>query len=143
MPRPKTKRPPHRPSLLTDETKKIILSAVSQGVTIRFAAEAAGVAACTVQDWMAKGDHDAEGGKPTSMYAVFASELTRARSAGLAVLISEIRKDPDWRAKAWLAERWAREDYGRADRLDVRAETVGPAPNIIVRGWDDDDATTT
>jgi transposase len=117
------KRKTGRPSKLNDETLAAIVDAVSDGLTLNVAAQAAGINVATLHSWRDRGDADLEAGR-TSIFARLVDELTRATAAGEVTLVRRIRSHGsgpagDWRALAWLLERRFPERYGK--RLEVDA----------------------
>jgi len=105
-------RPPGRPSSLTPETEARILNAVRCGASYRSACAASGIGERTFHRWKARGQEE----NAPEEYRHFWQALTRAEHEGQIARLAVIQKasQRDWRAAAWLAERF------EPDRLSLK-----------------------
>lgn len=96
-------RPPGRPSLFTPERVDKIVLAVRGGAPRHSAAAYAGVSKGTLHAWLAKG-HAGEPG-----FSEFLDRVEEAEGARIVKSAATISSQADWRAHAWLLERWTPE----------------------------------
>ena len=108
-----------RPTKATPETLKIIIDAVSEGLTYETSAALAGITYQTLHDWKKKG------GQGDPVFVDFAEKLMVAEAEGEYTLLANIRRagESQWQASAWILERRYPQRYGRVDRL--KAELTG------------------
>ncbi len=101
------KRPPNRPTVRTAATARKVIRAISDGLSKDDAARAAGIAPSTLFDWLAA-DQD------------FSDRVTRARDQLKPKLVGFISNSAtkDWRAAAWLLERYFRDEFGKTVTLE-------------------------
>jgi transposase len=91
-----------RPTLLNENTERIILKAVGIGMPIRLAAQLAGIDKRTLYGWKAKGKAGEE------QYVQFFHRLkeTEMRAVEHALgVIHKAAENGDWKAASWLLER--------------------------------------
>jgi transposase len=120
-----------RPTKLTENTKKVIVKAISLGGTFRAAANAGGVAYNTFNEWMKKGE-TAKSGK----FAEFYDDIKRSiglRQARWLAQIEEAAQNGNWQAAAWKLERTEPENFGRT-RIEHTGADGGP---IVIVEWDE------
>jgi hypothetical protein len=117
-----------RPTKLTPETSQAILDALAIGATYKDAAEAAGVAYDTFNNWMQMG----ESAKSGQFFEFFQSVRQAQADARLKYLstIAKAAKDGDWRAALEYLKRRDRANWG--DNLDLtsKGEEIKP-PQVI------------
>jgi transposase len=106
-----------RPRKLTAKRQKAITEAIRLGARRDQAAEAAGIARSTLQNWIARGELD--GRQPHKRFA----EAVRTAEAEFELeslrAIEQAAAGGDWRAKAWVLERRHPERWGRQTRHEV------------------------
>jgi hypothetical protein len=107
-----------RKTKYTPERVEVILGAISEGMTYRLAAAAAGISDDTLTIWKARHSDFSE-----RLMAVEAEAALKAMKR-----INRAAND-DWRAAAWILEHRHPEDYGK---LLTRAEVVGDPNNPLV-----------
>lgn len=121
-----TKRSPGRPSKLTPNIRKVILAALREGLTRKLACQLVGISGETFRKWVEKGKEQAHG-----EYHAFVAEIEAQEAALVVELLKDIRAAvtaqgaPDWRAKAWIAERLHPDEYGRT-RVEHTGKDGGP-----------------
>lgn len=100
---------------LTKEVTEKIVSGIKSHLTIRLAAELAGVTKEAAYKWLQLGRIDHEHCHPTPQGQFFLA-VKRARAEAAVTLLERIesagKKPKHWQASAWLLERINREDYG-------------------------------
>jgi len=119
------------PTKLTPDTQKTIVAALQLGSTYVLAAQAAGVAYNTFNEWMKEGEASSRGAKREFYEAVKKAEGERA--ARWLQSIEQAAKDGQWQAAAWKLERIYPDDYGR-NRIEITGKNGGP---IDVRSLSD------
>lgn len=102
-------RRPGRPSKLTPIMRGRFLDLVRQGISLTRTAKALGIHPDTVTDWC-RDNPD------------FSDDILKAREQAILPLEDKIIQaaNKDWRAAAWLLERWWPEKYGRRQKMDVQ-----------------------
>ena len=111
-----------KPTKLTPQVKKRILTAIRQGSPFEHAAEFGGVHRTTLYKWIKAGE---DGEQP---YAAFLEEFYKAQADAVQVLLKRINDaaaNGDWKAAAWILERRHREHFGR------NVEVSGPQGGAI------------
>jgi len=106
----------------------MICKALRHGATYRAAAEAAGVAYETFNEWR----------KDTRpKYAKFSDAVKRSEADAQLDLLAKIESfgDKDWRANAWILERRFRQDFGAT----VDVTTGGEPLKVTIEYADRDD----
>jgi len=114
-----------RNTLLTEDTKNIILDYISKGNYIKTACLAAGVSEATFYSWVQRAENPANGNK---IYLEFLEELKKARQKNISQRVAKIQdageKPQNWMANAWLLERMIPGEYGRRIELEVGPSKV-------------------
>lgn len=119
-----------RPSKLTPETKAAIIEAISLGATYHDAAEAAGVAYNTLNEWLKAGEA-ASSGKFHDLY----DELRRAEAQcrnNFVAVIAKAAASGDWRAAEAYLKRRDRANWGDA------VETSGTVKVVLIDETEDE-----
>jgi len=118
-----------RPTKLTKARAERIVAAVGVGAPRHVAAQSAGIARSTLQQWLARG----ESSNAPQLYRRFAEDLREAEAGREVEALQNIAAAAreDWRADAWYLTH-ARDGYSK------RHELSGPAGGpIAVEGtWD-------
>jgi hypothetical protein len=105
-------------------TTRVLLEAIRNGLTQRFAAKLAGIDSSTLRDWR---DSD----------PLFARELEAARAEFVQKHVGRIDQHSkrNWMASAWLLERTEPRDFGPAHAQLSINQTLATGPtNVIVLG---------
>lgn len=104
-----------RPSKL-GSAADVLVSHVRLGAGLADAAARAGVSERTARRWMHRGRRGAEGDEAFVDFVERVNEAKAERKAELLEQIGQgrlITGEPDWKAKAWLAERLYPEDFAK------------------------------
>ena len=114
---------------LTPVVYKSILEAVSQGNWIDTAAQSVGIDRRVIQRWIqiGRGDHPTR--KPVEPFVTFSQEIETALAKAEQSLVKDLRKEADWRAKAWLLERGPSRDRW-SQNVTISAQ-LAPATSIL------------
>ena len=114
---------------LTPVVFKSILEAVSQGNWIDTAAQSVGIDRRVIQRWIqiGRGDHPTR--KPVEPFITFSQEIETALAKAEQSLVKDLRKEADWRAKAWLLERGPSRDRW-SQNVTISAQ-LAPATSIL------------
>lgn len=99
-----------RPSKLTEQRRKDLITAISSGTSIEAACAYAGISHQTLRNWLKRGEKAKEG-----EFFEFFEEVTRARDEAEVPLVTVVRKaalDGDWRAAFALLGCVNRKRYG-------------------------------
>ena len=114
---------------LTPVVFKTILEAVSQGNWIDTAAQSVGITKRVIHRWIqiGRGDHPTR--KPVEPFITFSQEIETALAKAEQSLVKDLRKEPDWRAKAWLLERGPSRDRW-SQNVTISAQ-LAPAASIL------------
>ena len=114
---------------LTPVVYKSILEAVSQGNWIDTAAQSVGIDRRVIQRWIqiGRGDHPTR--KPVEPFVTFSQEIETALAKAEQSLVKDLRKEADWRAKAWLLERGPSRDRW-SQNVTISAQ-FAPATSIL------------
>ena len=114
---------------LTPVVFKSILEAVSQGNWIDTAAQSVGIDRRVIQRWIqiGRGDHPTR--KPVEPFVTFSQEIETALAKAEQSLVKDLRKEADWRAKAWLLERGPSRDRW-SQNVTISAQ-LAPAASIL------------
>lgn len=118
-------------SKLTPELQKKIGENITLGMPLKFAAEAAGISESTFYEWMNKGEHEKKG-----QFSEFSEYIKRCQSQAVQLhlkLITKAATEGSWQASAWILERRHPEEFGRKDKLDMKAEHSGQIVVNLVR----------
>jgi hypothetical protein len=105
-------------------TTRVLLEAIRNGLTQRFAAKLAGIDSSTLRDWR---DSD----------PLFARELEAARAEFVQKHVGRIDQHSkrNWMASAWLLERTEPRDFGPAHAQLSINQTLATGPtNVVVLG---------
>jgi len=119
-----------RPTKLSDDVEKTICDAIEAGATYAAAAEAAGIAVSTFNDWL-KDDRP--------RFVQFSEAIRRANARFMTEGLKRIKEAgrKDWRAIAWSLERRLPEHFAQKSNVDVTSG--GEALTIkIVKASDTD-----
>ena len=120
--RPKPRRPPGRPLVLSAAMTKALTDAIKLGCSDKLACESAGINPSTFYDYMARGE---AGEAP---FVKFREEVTAAKTRIAALMVGTRTKAAmggDWRAaESWL--RTHRRDECAADKVEVTGANGGP-----------------
>lgn len=119
------------PTKLTPKTQDIIVNAIQLGSTYTLAAQAAGIAYNTFNEWMKAGEAAKRGKKREFYDAVKKAEGQRA--ARWLERIERSAMAGNWQAAAWKLERIHPDDYGR-HKVEVKH-----SGSIDVRSLSDDE----
>lgn len=126
-----------RPTKLTPETRQRICDNITLGMTYEHATQAAGIDYSTFRKWILRGEAEkdrvnendrAKIRKDELIYVEFVEALKESEARGIRnnlAMITKASKDGSWQASAWILERRHPEDYGRKDKLDMKAEHSG------------------
>ena len=114
-----------RPSNLTVERKKTLITNIELGLNLEQACKASGVGYSTFREWMrvAEGTHPLRSPKPGSaehkMYTEFSEEINIAIANSELKLLQKIDKQvsTDWRAGAWILERRFPQRWSNQNRV--------------------------
>ena len=114
---------------LTPVVYKSILEAVSQGNWIDTAAQSVGITKRVIHRWIqiGRGDHPTR--KPVEPFVTFSQEIETALAKAEQSLVKDLRKEADWRAKAWLLERGPSRDRW-SQNVTISAQ-LAPAASIL------------
>ena len=114
---------------LTPVVFKSILEAVSQGNWIDTAAQSVGITKRVIHRWIqiGRGDHPTR--KPVEPFITFSQEIETALAKAEQSLVKDLRKEADWRAKAWLLERGPSRDRW-SQNVTISAQ-LAPATSIL------------
>ena len=114
---------------LTPVVFKTILEAVSQGNWIDTAAQSVGITKRVIHRWIqiGRGDHPTR--KPVEPFITFSQEIETALAKAEQSLVKDLRKEADWRAKAWLLERGPSRDRW-SQNVTISAQ-LAPATSIL------------
>lgn len=112
----------HRPTMLTPDVKKTILSAVAQGNYVTTACQLAGISKSTYYHWKGRAEENSEEHKE------FFEQIAKAEAYAEADRLKHIKtaaENGQWQASAWYLERKYSDRWGRKDRVDQRIEVNG------------------
>lgn len=107
-------------SKLTPERANVIIKALASGGTFRAAAAVAGIGEKTLHRWRAKGERATRGAYHDFYIACEEASAKAILRAGACVQLAI--KSGDVKTARWFLERRCPEEYGRASRLDVKAD---------------------
>lgn len=113
---------PGRQTKLTPAVHAAIVGRIEMGCFKSVAAQRAGVGEKAYHSWMAKGR--AAGAEEP--FKSFAHDVEVAEAHALGELTETIRKDPDWKAKAWVGERLYQSKLGAKRHVTVSGPDGGP-----------------
>lgn len=126
-----------RPTLLTDEVRERIVSAVAGGAYFDDAAQFAGITERTFYNWIRRGKDaqeimEAGGEIPDSEipFLQFLQEVERARANAVMrnlTLIQTAASNGSWQAAAWYLERTNPRKWGRHETYEVTGLEGMPA----------------
>ncbi len=109
-----------RTTKLTPDVQKEIGQNIILGMPIKFAAEAAGIGETTFYRWMQSGEK-AKRGKFREFWEYI--KECQAKAVQLHVkLITRAANEGSWQASAWILERRHPNEFGRKDRIDMKAD---------------------
>ncbi len=121
----------HQPRLLTSEVQKVICEAIEEAAALKFAAQAAGIGARTLDEWLQHGraelreNPDAEG--PCAEF-VRATTVDSAKCERDLLNLIQDAAPKNWTAAAWLLERRIPQRYAKVDRLRVSGYETNDSP---------------
>lgn len=116
------KRREGRPTSLTPETQKKIISCILTGAYIETAACFAGISKNTLYDWLKRGARDSSG-----PYREFSDAVEKAMADSELtdlVTINNATKKGQWQAAAWRLERKHPARWGRRTEIDLGKDTA-------------------
>jgi DNA-binding transcriptional MerR regulator len=137
-----------RPSKLSPEVQKIIVTAVSRGMYYEAAASLAGVTYATLRNWYNRGEVEAERRSSPRVksgtrkwereqpYFEFFDALKKAQATAQYNALRTIdtaSNSGTWQAAAWLLERRHPDQFGRRDRID--ANVAQTDDGMTVEEW--------
>lgn len=99
-----------RPTKLTPDVKRRIVTAIKQGATYKLAAKYGGVHYDTFNEWMKQGEQDSEG-----EYSEFSDAVKKAEGEAAVkwLKVIDAAGKESWQAMAWKLERRYPQEYGR------------------------------
>ena len=121
----------HQPRLLTPEVQEAICEAIENGATLEIAAQAAGIAPRTLDEWLHHGrkelqeNPDAAG--PCANFVRAANVASAKLETDLLATI-QAASEKNWTASAWLLERKHPSRYAKVDRLRVSGDETNDKP---------------
>tara|TARA_R100000781_G_scaffold230_2_gene323 strand:- start:689 stop:1171 length:483 start_codon:yes stop_codon:yes gene_type:complete len=118
-----------RKTKLTPFVYKSILESVSEGNWTTTAARSVGVDPRVVQRWVQVGRGEHPTRKAVEPFVTFAKEIDNALAKAEQSLVKDLRKEEDWRAKAWLLERGPSRDRW-SQNVTISAQ-LAPAASIL------------
>jgi len=109
-----------RPSKLNADRTAAIVEALRLGTPLMAATGAAGIAAGTLQAWIAQGEVDMANGRDTA-HARFATSVRIAEMATVQKCLRDLQdaRANDWQRWAWMLERRWPEWFARRDAVSV------------------------
>ena len=116
---------------LTPEIQKEIGNNITLGMPLKFAAEAAGITEATFYNWMNVGGKSTKG-----KFFEFFEYIKECQSKAVQLhlkLITKAATEGSWQASAWILERRHPEEFGRKERIDMKAEHSGQIVVNLVR----------
>ena len=90
----------------------------SDGIPLKYCADAVGIARSTIYDWMNKGEK-AKSGK----YRKFYQDMQRARAKFIQKNMKDIQDNKSWMAKQYLLQVTDPEQFVVAEKQQIEAET--------------------
>jgi hypothetical protein len=126
---PDTKHTPGRKTQLTPFVYKAIIEAMSQGNWQSTAARSVGIKPQAVQRWVQIGRGDHPTIKASEPFISFSNEVENAQAKAEQSLVTDLRGEDDWRAKAWLLERGPSRDRW-SQNVTISAQ-LAPATSIL------------
>jgi len=117
-----------RPTKFTNETIKIILDSIRLGSSYTLAAQAAGIAYNTFNEWMkagAKAD-----GSPFCDFYDKVRQTEGQRVNGWLQHIENAAANGAWTASAWRLERLYPDDFGKVERVNI-----SHGPQLVTFQW--------
>ena len=110
-----------RPSKLTDELCDNICQNIREGNTLQYSVQKEGIHYSTYRLWMKKGE---ESKTQTGKFFEFYEAIKKAQSEGKNNLVKGIEEHgkKNWQALAWLLERMYPSEFGRTQRVDMKAD---------------------
>lgn len=120
-------------SKLTEELCDKICKDIQQGGTLKYAAMHNGITEQTFYNWMKRGQ---ESKTQTGKFFEFFESVKRAQEDGKTRLISKIEMhgERNWQALAWLLERMYPDEFGRTQRVDMRADVKSENKTTVKGG---------
>jgi transposase len=119
------------------ENKKLVdalCQNIMKGMPYRHACAAAGISYSTYRDWIRRGEAEmqrvdenpkASIRKDEAKYVDFVQSIREAEAVGMKQnldRIADASKNGAWQASAWLLERRYPDEFGRKEKLDMKAE---------------------
>lgn len=114
-------------SKMTDEIRAAILTSLEAGAPMWMAAEAAGVSANTVNEWVRRGTGE-DDRTPSSRYVSFAQEVAKMQAAAGLKAVAVVRgaMDKSWQAAAWFLERRFPDEFALKTRTELTGKNGQP-----------------
>lgn len=129
------KRPPGRPTVLTDDVQDRIVSAVRAGSYLDDAASYAGIARQTLWRWLSAGrtaqdkiDNDEDITDHEHRLVEFCNAVEKARADAVIRnigIIQQAAQDGSWQASAWYLERTNPRKWGRHETVEITGADGG------------------
>lgn len=112
-----------RPTKLTKEVHRRIVSAIRQGATYQLASQYGGIHYDTFNEWMKQGQAETEG-----IYSEFSDAVKKAEGDAVVkwLKVIEAAGKDNWQAMAWKLERRYPRDYGKQVQ-----EHIGDSDNPV------------
>jgi len=126
---PETKHQGGRKTQLTPFVYKAIIKAISEGNWQSTAARSVGIEPRTVSRWVQIGRGDHPTVKAVEPFISFSQEVENAQAKAEQSLVTDLRGQEDWRAKAWLLERGPSRDRW-SQNVTISAQ-LAPATSIL------------
>lgn len=108
-------------SKLTEELCEAICQDLREGNTQQYAAQHNGITKQTYYNWLKRGE---ESKTQSGKYFDFFDAVKKAQEEGKKTLIQGIQEHgkKNWQALAWLLERMYPNEFGRTQRVDMKAD---------------------
>jgi transposase len=107
---------------LTPQLQEQIGNNITLGMPLKFAAEAAGITEQTFYNWLKKGETETKG-----QFYEFAEHVKACKAKAVQLhlkLITKAATEGTWQASAWILERRFPEEFGRREKIDMKAEVT-------------------
>lgn len=113
---------------LTEELTQIICENIELGLSYNLTCQAAGISFETFNEWMKKGETEAD-----DKFVYFYNSVRAAEAKCARLSLERIRdaaKGGTWSAAAWLLERRYPADYGKRENVNMKAQTENFNVNV-------------
>jgi hypothetical protein len=118
---------------LTKELTDEICKYISQGVSKRSSAEAAGISEVSFYSYFNRGEKLLDAGKDEkNVFVYFYKQVKKAETFFKLSHLKNIKNaaEEDWRASAWMLERCFPEEYGR-NRVEITGANGGAVEHSV------------